>query len=196
MRWVWLGAAQQLIWAVALPLWAGAQASGPPMQPVIHHLSHDAPGAEAVQKLPKAAAVVFLKSAAGDNLAKVTLPELIAAFASAATSPKHEVPAKAHLALLATGPLLDSPDQVVAQPLRRAGNRFTLALFYTSARATGRNLERNLRWLPMAQAALPDDLAPGEYSVAVTWQAVDSLSSRAALPVPALHEGATFLVRP
>lgn len=156
------------------------------MQPIVHHLSYDVAGAEAVQKLPKAVVVV--------PAGKSKLAELISAFASAATLSRQEVRTKSHNVLLATGPLLDQPDQVAALPLRREGNSFTLALDYTSARATGRNLERNLRWLPMAQAAIPDKLAPGEYSVTVTWRAVSSLSNRAALPIESLSEAAKFVV--
>jgi len=185
-RQVSVNALAQLVLAPVLSV-ACAQVPGPPVPPVVHHLAHDVADAGVVPRLPKAVVVIVVADA--------NSPERVSAFAAAAMSAPQDLPATSKLALLSTGPLLDQPDEVAGHPLKRDGNRFTLDVVYTSARATGRNLERNLRWLPLVEASLPDRLAPGEYVVSVTWRAVRALTDPVALPLEPLAEETRFFVR-
>ena len=96
------------------------------------------------------------------------------------------------LAVLATGPVLDSPDAVEVRGLRRQGNHFPALVAHTQVRLQDAALSRNVRWRPVVSIRLPRDLPCGSYSVDVTWLPVDQLPGGASLPGQALTETAAF----
>lgn len=152
----------------------GSQALADVSLPVIHRLAFDAAGVEAARQLPERVAIVPMNGAA--------TAVLVGLLNATPATPPAAYPAGMALMLLSGGPLLDQPDQAAAHSLLREGFEFSLILDYTSVRAAGHQLERNLPWRPLVQAALPDLLPAGEYSVTVTWRAVDKLELPAPLP--------------
>lgn len=126
--------------------WAG--------EAIVHRLPRDGPPQREM------AAVV-----AAADAAPATLAGRLAAAGPA------DFPAGARLMLLATGPVLDQPDQARAGAWQRDGTRLSITVAHSRVRAAGQELERNIGWRPLLQAALPDGLPPGDYGITVHWQA-------------------------
>ena len=61
------------------------------------------------------------------------------------------VPIGPHLAILAVGPVLDSPDDAAFVDLAQHGHDLELDMAYTSAVAEGKVLKRNVPWRPLVQ---------------------------------------------
>lgn len=120
---------------------------------VVHRLARDNPPQREM------AAVVPAEAAA---------PAVLAARLAEAGA-HTEFAAGTQLMLLATGPLLDQPDQARALGWQRDGTRLDLTVEHSRVRAAGQLLERNLGWRPLLQAPLPESLPPGDYTVSVHW---------------------------
>ncbi len=64
---------------------------------------------------------------------------------------------------------------------------------YTSARARGVELRRNVQWRPLVQ--VPVELSPGQYELQVTWTAVERLPDGKPMPaVKAMTQKRTFTI--
>jgi hypothetical protein len=87
--------------------------------------------------------------------------------------------------ILSVGPVLDSPDSVVVRKLTRRGRHLALDIAYTSARAAGVELRRNVPWRPLVE--VPVELPPGRYELEVTWTAVASLPDGKPYPAVTAH---------
>jgi len=91
---------------------------------------------------------------------------------------------RSNAVILAAGPTLDGPDQVVAAPGEWHGRRFEVELRHTSASLSGKSLLRNVPWRPLAAISLNGIPAGGVCEVVVRWQPVDSLPDGKALSQP------------
>jgi len=86
--------------------------------------------------------------------------------------------------ILAAGPLLDGPDQVVVAAGEWHGRRFEVELRHTSASLSGTPLLRNVPWRPLVAVPMGGIPAGGVCEVVVRWQPVESLPDGKALAPP------------
>jgi RNA polymerase sigma-70 factor (ECF subfamily) len=82
---------------------------------------------------------------------------------------KVEVKAGLNLNVLATGPILQAPDQVAVRSLVRLGGLLELEIAY----ARSQTKIKSVSWRPLVQ--VPVDLPPGSYKLLVTWREVASV---------------------
>jgi hypothetical protein len=127
---------------------------------VIHRLSHSPQHSDLVLNLPVGVALV---SPSADPYA------LAAAYRAGAGSKSGK------RSIVAAGPLLDSPDELLIQECRREGRRIVVQIVHTSARLSGKPLRRNLPYRPLLE--IPASFEPGRYTVEVRWEALESLPS-------------------
>jgi len=83
------------------------------------------------------------------------------------------VPARGDLSILTVGPVLDSPDKVLAGEYSRSGKTLTLKITHTNVRKQGLQLRRNFIWRPLV--AVPYSPKMSDQEVTVTWTALESL---------------------
>ncbi|MHC4718415.1 MAG: hypothetical protein ACYS5V_15690 [Planctomycetota bacterium] len=119
---------------------------------------------------------------------------LAEAFAKAKSDKAPAFRVKPPVAVLATGPGLDSPDRVVPRRLARKGQEVTLEIVHTAVRTQGVRLRRNIRWRPMVE--VPLDLPAGSYTLEVAWRAVDRLPDGKPLKTPPVTRTVRFEVLP
>ena len=84
-------------------------------------------------------------------------------------------------AIVAAGPLLDSPDTVQAPVATSENNIIRVEIAHTGARLGGAGFRRNRQWRPLMKLDLDPNLSPGEYNVEVIWRALESLPNGKAL---------------
>jgi hypothetical protein len=106
--------------------------------------------------------------------------------------PGYEVASGLH-SIVALGPLLDAPDDAVITEARAACGNIIMSVAYTSVRAQGVNLRRNIQWRPVAR--LQVHLQPGTYRIRVTWNANESLPSGPPLDIAPIKQEALIEVR-
>ena len=78
--------------------------------------------------------------------------------------------------IVSLGPELDSPDKVHIKRLVRRGDAIELEIVHTKADV----VDRNVPWRPLVEAPLT--LPEGNYTVTVTWRAVESVPDGEARP--------------
>lgn len=103
--------------------------------------------------------------------------ELASAYSLAGQGNGLPLRATEKMSIVAVGPYLDGPDRVQLRSLQQKGSELQLEIVYSSARASGATLMRNIVWHPVA--LVPLSLRPGAYHLIVTWQAVKALPSTA-----------------
>jgi len=120
--------------------------------------------------------------------------KLAAAFAGVASADGEQPGMKLPASMVATGPVLDGPDQVLPRRLVRRGNRLELEILHTAVRLQGVQLRRNIIWRPMVE--VPLELPPGLYQLDVTWRAVAGLPDGKPLDAPPLIRSVKFAIEP
>jgi len=142
---------------------------------VVYRLRHDSQAADGISS-PGVAVVAGAVSGDGANAEHV--------YRAAAGGPLPVLASGGGATVLAAGPMLDGPDQVVAMPGEWHGRRFEIEMRHTSANLSGKDLLRNLPWRPLASVSLADIPAGGVCEVVVRWQPVESLPNGKALAQP------------
>ena len=97
----------------------------------------------------------------------------IRAYSGALKKPTPKYPVNLGLNLVSAGPRLDSSDEVTIGKLERKDHDLTLNVTYTSGRVRGEERSKNTPWTPLVFELIPNDLAPGPYTLTVTWQCTD-----------------------
>jgi hypothetical protein len=133
----------------------------------------------------------------GEAVVVVTAPPkqmatLAEAFARAQSDKAPAFRVKPPVAVLATGPELDSPDRVEPRRLALKGQELALEIAHTAVRTQDVQLRRNIRWRPMVE--VPLDLPTGSYTLEVTWRAVDRVPDGKPLEAPPVTRTVRFEV--
>jgi hypothetical protein len=169
---------------VSAVLYGCALAGPPEASSVVYRIRYDAQAADPIAG-PGVAVV------AGAAPADVSGAERL--YRTAIGSPARLPAGYFEAAILAAGPMLDGPDQVVAMPGAWHGRRFEVEVRHTSANLSGKPLLRNVPWRPLVAIPLTGIPAGGVCEVVVRWQPVESLPDGKPLAQP-LVSTASFQV--
>lgn len=156
-------------------------------QLLIHRLDFDAKDPALVLELEEGIAILPYKQLNADLIAK--LYQARNKQTEIALEPGHDD------ALVAVGPLLDSPDQVFVREFSFKKDRIYIEVAHTNVRLEGAGFRRNQPWRPILLFSLPKLLLPGRYQAEVVWQALDLLTFGKPLASPYRTGPVYFLVK-
>ena len=157
-----------------------------PLKATIVRLGLDGQDPDLTLQLKEGIAVIADPPSVPDTLAK--------AYRSAETPGRLQLGADKVWVIVSAGSLLDSPDQAQVQKAALDGRTFHIEIGYTSARLRGTVLLRNRPWRPLLLVTIEPPLSPGEYQVAVSWQALESLPAGKELAAPQVLGPLSFTV--
>ena len=157
-----------------------------PLKAEILQLALDGQDPDLTLQLKAGIAVIADPPSVPSTLAKV--------YRTAETPGRVQLGAGKAWVIVSAGPLLDSPDTVRVQKAALDGHTFRIGIVHTSARLHGDGLRRNRPWRPLLLLPIEPPLSPGEYQVAVSWQALESLPAGKELAPPQLLGPLSFTV--